>query len=96
MPVKNDRWIRKMATEQEMIRPFEEKQVREGVISYGLSSYGYDLRVADEFKKRHLPRHNRWLVRGRPCHDRRAGSRRAEATATDYGKMLWHRHEGRQ
>ncbi len=50
MPVKNDRWIRKMATEREMIRPFEEKQVREGVISYGLSSYGYDLRVADEFK----------------------------------------------
>jgi len=50
MPVKNDRWIRKMATEHEMIRPFEEKQIREGVISYGLSSYGYDLRVADEFK----------------------------------------------
>jgi dCTP deaminase len=50
MPVKNDRWIRKMALEHSMIRPFEEKQVREGVISYGLSSYGYDLRVADEFK----------------------------------------------
>jgi dCTP deaminase len=50
MPVKNDRWIRTMATEHEMIHPFEEKQVREGVISYGLSSYGYDLRVADEFK----------------------------------------------
>ncbi len=50
MPVKNDRWIREMATEHEMILPFEEKQVREGVISYGLSSYGYDLRVADEFK----------------------------------------------
>ena len=50
MPVKNDRWIRKMATEHEMITPFEEKQLREGVISYGLSSYGYDLRVADEFK----------------------------------------------
>jgi len=50
MPVKNDRWIRKMATEHDMIRPFEEKQVREGVISYGLPSYGYDLRVADEFK----------------------------------------------
>jgi len=50
MPVKNDRWIRRMATEHDMINPFEEKQVREGVISYGLSSYGYDLRVADEFK----------------------------------------------
>ncbi|MGO8786589.1 MAG: dCTP deaminase [Terriglobia bacterium] len=50
MPVKNDRWIRKMSKEFSMIHPFEEKQVREGVISYGLSSYGYDLRVADEFK----------------------------------------------
>lgn len=50
MPVKNDRWIRKMAKEHEMIRPFAESQVREGVISYGCSSYGYDLRVADEFK----------------------------------------------
>jgi dCTP deaminase len=39
-----------MAQTQEMISPFCEKQVREGVISYGLSSYGYDLRVADEFK----------------------------------------------
>jgi dCTP deaminase len=39
-----------MAHEQGMINPFSEKQVREGVISYGLSSYGYDLRVADEFK----------------------------------------------
>jgi dCTP deaminase len=47
---KSDRWIRKMAMEHDMINPFSEKQVREGVISYGLSSYGYDLRVADEFK----------------------------------------------
>jgi dCTP deaminase len=39
-----------MATEHDMINPFSEKQVREGVISFGLSSYGYDLRVADEFK----------------------------------------------
>jgi dCTP deaminase len=50
MPILSDRWIRKMALEHEMISPFSEKQVREGVISYGLSSYGYDLRVADEFK----------------------------------------------
>ena len=50
MAIKADRWIRKMAHEQGMITPFNEKQVREGVISYGLSSYGYDLRVADEFK----------------------------------------------
>jgi dCTP deaminase len=47
---KSDRWIRKMAHEHDMINPFSEKQGREGVISYGLSSYGYDLRVADEFK----------------------------------------------
>ena len=50
MSIKSDRWIRKMAIEHDMINPFSEKQVREGVISYGLSSYGYDLRVADEFK----------------------------------------------
>ena len=48
--IKADRWIRKMALEHGMIEPFEEKQVRKGVISYGLSSYGYDIRVADEFK----------------------------------------------
>lgn len=50
MAIKSDRWIRQMAREQDMINPFSEKQVREGVISYGLSSYGYDLRVSDEFK----------------------------------------------
>jgi dCTP deaminase len=47
--IKSDRWIREQAR-RGMIEPFEERQVREGVISYGLSSYGYDLRVADEFK----------------------------------------------
>ena len=50
MAVKNDRWIRRMVREHEMIKPFAESQVREGVISYGVSSYGYDLRVADQFK----------------------------------------------
>ncbi|HXZ78724.1 MAG TPA: dCTP deaminase [Terriglobales bacterium] len=50
MALKSDRWIRKMALEHDMINPFSEKQVRETVVSYGLSSYGYDLRVADEFK----------------------------------------------
>jgi len=49
MPVKNDRWITEMAREG-MIEPFEERQVRDGVISYGVSSYGYDIRVADEFR----------------------------------------------
>jgi dCTP deaminase len=39
-----------MALEKGMIKPFEERQVRGGVISYGVSSYGYDLRIADEFK----------------------------------------------
>jgi dCTP deaminase len=48
--IKSDRWIRKMSLEKEMIRPFEDRQVRTGVISYGLSSYGYDIRVANEFK----------------------------------------------
>jgi dCTP deaminase len=50
MSIKSDRWIRKQALENDMISPFSEKQVREGVVSYGLSSYGYDLRVSDEFK----------------------------------------------
>ena len=50
MSVKSDRWIRRMALEHRMIEPFSEKQVRDGVISYGLSSYGYDVRIADEFK----------------------------------------------
>ena len=50
MGLKNDAWIRRMAREYGMIEPFEEKQIRHGVISYGLSSYGYDIRVADEFK----------------------------------------------
>src|SRR6185503_14475800 len=50
MTVKSDRWIRRMATEHGMIEPFTDRQVREGVISYGLSSYGYDVRIADDFK----------------------------------------------
>jgi dCTP deaminase len=50
MGLKPDHWIRKMALEQRMIEPFEPGQVRNGVISYGVSSYGYDIRVADEFK----------------------------------------------
>jgi dCTP deaminase len=50
MGLKPDHWIRKMANEHGMIEPFVEKQQREGVISYGVSSYGYDMRVANEFK----------------------------------------------
>jgi len=50
MGLKPDHWIRKMALEQRMIEPFSEGQARPGIISYGVSSYGYDIRVADEFK----------------------------------------------
>ncbi|NWG15349.1 MAG: dCTP deaminase [Chloroflexi bacterium] len=50
MGLKPDHWIRRMALEHGMIEPFAENQVRDGVISYGVSSYGYDMRVADEFK----------------------------------------------
>jgi len=54
MSLQSDRWIRQMAKTHRMIEPFEEAQVRhkegEKVVSYGLSSYGYDLRVSNEFK----------------------------------------------
>ncbi|GBL18914.1 dCTP deaminase [Anaerolineae bacterium] len=50
MGLKSDNWIRKMAREQRMIEPFVENQVRGGCISYGVSSYGYDIRVTNEFK----------------------------------------------
>jgi dCTP deaminase len=48
--LKNDAWIRKMAAEKALIVPFVESQVADGVVSFGLSSYGYDIRVADEFR----------------------------------------------
>ena len=56
MSIKSDRWIRRMAQEHNMIEPFVDAQVRQSdaqgrqVISYGVSSYGYDMRVAPEFK----------------------------------------------
>jgi dCTP deaminase len=50
MTVMPDHWIRDQAQQNEMIAPFEEAQKRDGVISYGLSSYGYDARLANEFK----------------------------------------------
>ena len=49
MSIKPDHWIKKMALEHQMIEPFEEGQVSRGIVSYGVSSYGYDLRIADEF-----------------------------------------------
>jgi dCTP deaminase len=50
MSIKSDSWIRRMAREHRMIEPFVDGQVREGAISYGVSSYGYDMRVAPEFR----------------------------------------------
>ena len=50
MPVQSDKWIKKMAIDQKMIEPFEDKQIRGNSISYGVSSYGYDARVGNEFK----------------------------------------------
>lgn len=50
MAVMSDKWIRGQALENRMIEPFVDSQRREGTISFGLSSYGYDARVADEFK----------------------------------------------
>jgi dCTP deaminase len=48
--IKSDRWIRQMSRDHGMIEPFVDTQVSAGIVSYGLSSYGYDIRVADEFK----------------------------------------------
>ncbi|MDI6641125.1 MAG: dCTP deaminase [Elusimicrobiota bacterium] len=50
MMLKSDKWIREMALKHKMIEPFFERQINKSVISYGLSSYGYDMRIADEFK----------------------------------------------
>ena len=50
MTVQSDKWITKMALESDMISPFEDKQIRGNKISFGVSSYGYDARVSDEFK----------------------------------------------
>jgi dCTP deaminase len=50
LAIKSDNWIKRLALEQQMIEPFVDEQMRLGVISYGLSSYGYDVRVGDEFK----------------------------------------------
>lgn len=50
MSIKPDKWIIRMAKECKMITPFSKRQVSKGVVSYGVSSFGYDMRVADEFK----------------------------------------------
>ena len=50
MSIKNDSWIRKMSQEKDMINPFSEKQIKEAILSWGVSSYGYDMRLSHEFK----------------------------------------------
>jgi dCTP deaminase len=50
LTVKNDKWIKQMAEKHKMIEPFVDHSVREGVVSYGLSAYGYDFRISDEFR----------------------------------------------
>ncbi len=50
MPVLSDKWIKKTVQTKGMIKPFVDKQIRKGKISFGLSSYGYDARVSNEFK----------------------------------------------
>jgi len=50
MAIKSDKWIKKMSSQHDMISPFTDKQIKAGTISYGVSSYGYDIRVADEYK----------------------------------------------
>ena len=50
MSIKSDRWIKRMALEHKMIEPFMDRQKRQDVISFGVSSYGYDVRITDEFK----------------------------------------------
>ena len=50
MAIKSDKWIKKMSSEHDMIAPFSDEQIKSGTISYGVSSYGYDIRVADEYK----------------------------------------------
>lgn len=77
MGIKADHWIKKMALEHGMIEPFVENQVREGVISYGLSSYGYDIRLSNEFKFLPIPTMrssiqrtlivNRWMILSAMC-----------------------------
>lgn len=50
MSLRPDTWIKKMALKHDMIKPFQPQQIKKNNISYGLSSYGYDIRIADEFK----------------------------------------------
>jgi dCTP deaminase len=50
MSIKPDKWITRMVKEYGMIEPYEDKQIKDNSVSYGVSSYGYDIRIADEFK----------------------------------------------
>lgn len=86
MTIKSDRWIRHMAQDHGMIEPFTDEQVRSSAISYGLSSYGYDMRIADEFKvftnvfntlvdPKHFDARSFVDIRGEYCDIRRTRSR---------------------
>ena len=50
MSIKSDKWIKSMSNKHNMIEPFCDSHIKSGTISYGLSSYGYDIRVSDEYK----------------------------------------------
>jgi dCTP deaminase len=76
MSIKSDRWIKKQAVKHRMIEPFSEKQFAGGVISYGLSSYGYDLRVSNEFKI--FTNVNNAIIDPRQCDERSFVSVQAE------------------
>src|SRR3979411_1407059 len=77
MSVKPDRWIRRKALENKMIEPFTDRQMREGVISYGVSSYGYDIRVADEF--RIFPKVNSTIVDPNHSYPRALGDSKGDS-----------------
>ena len=90
MTIKADRWIRRMAREHGMIEPFEPDQVRHTqagkVISFGTSSYGYDVRCSDEFKL--FTKGNVDTTKGTFLFDDLAAAWRADSYALDVAKDL--------
>ena len=81
MSIKSDRWIRRMALEHGMIEPFEDRQVRTGVISYGVSSYGYDMRVATRVPDLHERARTRSSTRRTSTRNRSSNSRATSASS---------------
>ena len=84
MSIKSDRWIRRMALEHRMIEPFEPNQIKEvggrKIVSYGTSSYGYDIRCSNEFK----------LFTNLNTHDRRSQELRRQVVRRPEGRRLHH------